>query len=161
MTCWLPVGLPDLVLLLSTCAAGDRVFVYSGTLDTVVVPGVVHKAGEFYSLFVDRGGIASLFNVSSEHSMVTDDWGSPCDFLGSPWINNCQVSLASMFLTHLGLGSRPGVAWSMDDIITLKTADFTPPLLLPINVGMASKAYVYVPPVCKDAVSISRVRGVV
>ena len=48
----------------------DRVFLLSGALDTVVVPGVVKKLLEYYSNFVDAKNIAQNFTIPAEHSMV-------------------------------------------------------------------------------------------
>lgn len=38
-------------------------------------------------------GVANLvtkFDIPSAHAWITDDFGSKCDFAGSPYINNCE-----------------------------------------------------------------------
>ena len=50
--------------------ANDRVYLFSGTKDTVVNPGVMKKLTEYYSHFVTGGNIATMFSIPAEHSMV-------------------------------------------------------------------------------------------
>ena len=91
----------------------SRVWLFSGTQDTVVVPGVVFRLLSYYNTFVDSTNIATEFNLSAQHSFVTADYGSGCNYLGmpsarcvshvlgSPYINNCGFDSAGALLQHI------------------------------------------------------------
>lgn len=51
--------------------ANDRVYLFSGTLDSVVVPGVMEKLAVYYSSFITSGQIYSMFSIPAEHAMVS------------------------------------------------------------------------------------------
>jgi len=51
--------------------ANDRVYLFSGSLDSVVDPGVVKKLAEYYSSFVSGGGeVYQQLTIPAEHAMV-------------------------------------------------------------------------------------------
>jgi predicted esterase len=49
----------------------DKVFVFAGTLDSVVHSGVGRKLVEYYGHFVQEGNIDSVFSIPSEHGFVS------------------------------------------------------------------------------------------
>ena len=49
--------------------ANDRVYLFSGTKDTVVNSGVVKKLDEYYNHFVTGGRVITMF-IPAEHAMV-------------------------------------------------------------------------------------------
>eukprot|EP00117_Sycon_ciliatum_P004428 scpid97007/ scgid0519/ len=49
----------------------SRVFLYSGSKDTVVNPGVMKKLDEWYQAFVPAANIKTEFDIPSEHSWVS------------------------------------------------------------------------------------------
>ncbi len=50
--------------------ANDRVYLFSGSLDSVVVPGVMKKLAQYYSNFVTKGEVYSMFSLPAAHAMV-------------------------------------------------------------------------------------------
>jgi hypothetical protein len=54
--------------------AGSRVFVYSGTQDTVVNPKVVQGTVAFYNAF--NANVSSEFSIPSEHTLPTNSYGN-------------------------------------------------------------------------------------
>jgi len=58
----------------------DHVYLFSGTLDTVVNPGVMKKLQEYYSNFVTDGTIYTEFSIPAEHAMVGLHYGRSCDY---------------------------------------------------------------------------------
>ncbi len=50
--------------------ANDRVYLFSGSLDSVVDPGVVKKLAQYYTHFVTKREIYSMFSITAEHAMV-------------------------------------------------------------------------------------------
>jgi hypothetical protein len=91
-----------------------RVWLLSGTVDSVVKQGVVRDLEKFYSAFVPEQNIQTVYNLSAEHSFVTAGFGNACDYLGlcqvsyldvvpdlnagDPYINNCGFDSAGALL---------------------------------------------------------------
>jgi hypothetical protein len=94
---------------------GDRVYLFSGTVDTVVKQGmrclrpsdmgaqlsagVMEKLSTYYKSF----GCVETRNFSTpcEHAMISNSFGNACNYLGSPYINNCNYDLAFELLSTL------------------------------------------------------------
>lgn len=128
-----------------------RVFLFSGTLDTVVVPGVVRKLEDYYSHFTPNG-IDAEYSIPSEHSMVTDGYGNSCGFLGPPFINNCKHSTAYHILSHIYGGDK---AIKMANFSSIKNEnllefDQTEFFAAGLSYSMDKTGYVYVPENCKN-----------
>ncbi len=82
------INVPELVdITFATAATGtidlpshmqnDKVYLFSGSLDSVVVPGVVKKLAEYYSNnFVTgpSGSLAVEYTVPAEHAIVSSGW---------------------------------------------------------------------------------------
>ena len=81
--------------------AKTSVWLLSGTIDSVVKQGVMQKLLSFYKAFIPSNQIATVFNLSAEHSFVTSNFGNNCDYLGSPYINNCGFDAAGELLQYL------------------------------------------------------------
>lgn len=80
----------------------SKYYILNGLLDTTVVQDVGKKAYMFYDrLGVPHENIKSKFNILAQHAMPTDDYGKRCEYLGEPWINNCNLSAAGEILSHL------------------------------------------------------------
>ncbi len=69
-----------------------RVYLYSGSGDTVVNPTVMRALETFYSNFLtcSAANITTQFSIDSEHCIPTTDYGNDCTDLGEPYINNCD-----------------------------------------------------------------------
>jgi len=129
--------------------AKSKVFLYSGTQDTVVAPGVVKKLETYYETYISSKNINTVYNIPSEHAFITNKFGNNCSYLGDPFINNCQYDFAGEMLKYL-LGSlnSPVPAVSAN-LITINQTDFLPPFVLPYAAAIATNAYLYVPTVCQ------------
>lgn len=77
---------------------------FSGTKDTIVARGVVESTRDYYASFVASSDIKAKFDIPSEHSMVTQHYGSKCSYLGEPFINNCGFDLVGDLLQWLFQG---------------------------------------------------------
>lgn len=85
-----------------------KVYVYSGTEDTVVRPGVGKKGGEWYENY--GANIKTVYDVPSEHAWITNDYGNVCTKLKSPYMNNCNYDQALDILTWIyGSDLKPAV----------------------------------------------------
>ena len=73
----------------------SKVFVLSGSLDTVIVPEVATKVSEFYSeVGLDDNMVETVYNIPSEHGWISDSVGGPCDQQNPPdFFQNCGYDL--------------------------------------------------------------------
>jgi len=123
----------------------QKVWLYSGTADTVVVQGVVQKLQQYYELYVNPSNIVTQFNISSEHSFVTNDFGDACGYLGTPYINNCDFDSAGHILQHIYGSLNPPKNFSNSNIMTINQASFIPNGYTGESAGLQNSAYYYLP----------------
>ena len=73
------------------------VYLFSGIFDTLVSPGAMLVVQQMYKDFgVTK--LTSYFNYTAEHAWITNYAGNTCSYLGSPYINNCDLDFAGVFL---------------------------------------------------------------
>jgi hypothetical protein len=123
----------------------DKVYLFSGSKDTVIKPGVMEKLMEYYRHFVNSENIQAKFDIPSEHAMVTDDYGNDCSTLRSPYINNCNYSTPYNILKHIyGDHIRPAKNTQMikDNLLEFSQREY-------FTTYMDKIGYVYVPRGCR------------
>lgn len=83
--------------------ADSRVWMLSAMNDSVVARSVVEANAAVYSAFLANpsGQMTTIFNIPGEHAQLTNGTGSPCTYLGSPYINNCGYDAAGHMLQWL------------------------------------------------------------
>ena len=79
--------------------ADSKVYLFSGTRDSVVNTAVMDDLHTYYRSFVPVENIAYEKSIATEHAFVTDDFGNSCTTKGSPYINDCDFDLAGAILT--------------------------------------------------------------
>ncbi|QNN55861.1 hypothetical protein H9K76_14770 [Diaphorobacter ruginosibacter] len=123
----------------------SRVYLFSGSLDSVVKPGVMDALRSYYGSFVPAANIVYKKDLAAEHAMVTDDYGGTCSYKGAPYINNCNFDLAGTLLQHLygPLNARNAAALPEDNFVEFNQAEFI------ANHGMGTTGWAYVPQSCK------------
>lgn len=125
----------------------DRVYLFSGTADTVVKPPIVAAAREFYrKLGVPDERIAFIDTMPAGHAFVTLDKGNACGRSEKPYVVDCDYDQAGALLTHIygQLSPRttnPGGSFNVFD-----QREFSSDLT---NHGLADRGVVYVPAACK------------
>lgn len=136
---WASSGLIDPVSNLQS----SKVYLFSGTLDSVVTPPVMNDLQTYYGSFVPTANTVYKHDIAAEHAMITDDYGNSCATKGSPYINNCGFDLAGAMLQYLygPLNARNNGALGGQFIEYDQTAFVT-------NHGMAATGWVYVPQSC-------------
>jgi len=126
---------------------GSKVYLFSGTQDTVVVPGVMQKCLQYYQNY--GANCQTVFNVSAEHSWVTTNYGNQCAYLGSPYINNCNYDTAGALLRHIyGSVSLPGT-YNSANLYTISQSSYVPSGYTLNGISMASTGYAYIPSACR------------
>ena len=130
---------------------GSRVWLLSGTRDTVVRQAVVNKTRELYARWVPPESIEYVASLASEHAWITDDYGSACSRLGSPFINNCKFDASGAMLRHL-LGAdavnKSRVKRVPENFYRFDQSIYTP-LHTPDLSSMSPSGYAYIPLVCR------------
>lgn len=122
-----------------------RVFLYSGTKDTVVKSGSMEKLETYYKHYITSGSINSSFSVASEHGMPTLDYGNECGHLGEPFIQNCDYDGAGIILKQVLPKVAPAGTASKDNLLTFDQTPFGSDDALLYHEG-----YVYIPDGCKN-----------
>ena len=138
---WASQGLIDPVANLQN----SRVYLFSGTLDTVVKPGAVDALRTYYGNFMPAANIVYKKDLAAEHAMITDDYGSGCTVKGAPFINDCNFDLAGAMLQHLygPLNPRNNAALPAGNFIEFNQTQFI------TSHGMGTTGWAYVPQACQ------------
>jgi poly(3-hydroxybutyrate) depolymerase len=124
----------------------SKVYLYSGTQDSVVRQAVMNDLQTYYQSFVNNGNIIYKNNIASQHAMITDDYGNSCSTLGSPYINNCNFDLAGAILQQIygALNARNNGTLG-GTFIEFNQGEFIPG---GTGHGMAPTGWIYVPARC-------------
>jgi len=124
--------------------ANDKVWVYSGTADTVVNPKVVKTVPTFYQSFIsDSSNIAEEYSIASEHAWITDGEGNSCGQLGSPYINNCNYDAAGKILAFFYGNLKDKVDPVSSNLVQFDQTEFTS--------SLNDYGYAYIPTGCKSS----------
>jgi len=134
-------------------------YIYTGTKDTVVHNGVIEKSLAFYQHFLGNSSnqIDYVDTIPSEHSWVTKDYGNPCAFLGSPYINNCDYDQSGIVLGFFyGNLSAPVDKINPANIISFNQALYIPSGSTTTSLSLDEKGFLYVPTACNDLKTVCR-----
>ena len=123
----------------------SKVYLFSGSVDSVVKTGVMDALKTYYSSFVPAANVVYKKDLAAEHSMVTDDNGSACSAKGAPYINVCNFDLAGAMLQHLygPLNARSNATLPAGNFVEFKQSQFI------TNHGMATNGWAYIPQACQ------------
>lgn len=124
----------------------SKVYIFTGTKDSVVVPSVSDKLYSYYTNFVKTENIVHKKDIPAEHSIVTDNYGNTCSYKGSPYINNCGFDTVSqLFETLYGrLNARNYSSKLSGSLFEFDQTAFVS------GHGMGSSGWVYVPKNCAE-----------
>jgi len=127
----------------------DRVYLFSGTRDSVVVPSIVAAAEAYYlALGVRAEAISHVSELPAGHGFVTTDFGEACAYTGAPYVVDCDYDMAAAMLGHLlGPLEPPGTAKNAE----FRVFDQRPFTRGLTGHGLASEGVVYVPGSCRAA----------
>lgn len=133
----------------------SRVFVFAGTLDSTVDPGVAPKVNEFYSNY--GANVMMVTNLVAEHTFPTVDYGNACEQLASPYIGRCNYNGAYEILNHMypGLTRPSGSVPLTGDFYEFDQVEYfyiSPPSLS----SMDDVGYAYVPSGCVSGANVCR-----
>ena len=122
----------------------DRIFLFSGTKDTVISPLTVDALQDYYGYFANPINIATNYDWPAQNCMPTLDYGEVCGLLSSPFIGNCALDAAGLALKQIyGQNLVPGTAVAGN----LKTFDQTN-YFSGSSTSLGTTGYIYVPTKC-------------
>lgn len=122
---------------------GAKVYLYSGSKDTVVNPTIVHNAEKWYQYF--NANTHGDYTTPSQHCIPTVNFGNKCDMLMTPFINKCDVP-----------GAENALRWIYGDYIRNNSVSAVSSNLLSFEQtefhadGLASVGFIYVPTACRN-----------
>lgn len=126
---------------------GRRVYVFSGTQDTVVYPQAVEATvGFFKQVGLFEPNLKFVNDVPAGHAVVEPGYGNECGVNGSPYISHCDnYDQPGELLRHIygTLNDKAGAP-------TGRLVAFNQRSFAPASTGMADTAYVYVPKACDE-----------
>lgn len=86
----------------------DKVYLFHGGQDSQINEAVMGALEVYYKKFLPAENIKYEKKEEAEHAMITEDYGSRCGELKSPYINDCDVDVAGHILEHIyGPLNRP------------------------------------------------------
>lgn len=126
----------------------SKLYLFSGTLDSVVRQPVMNDLLAYYQALVPAGNIVYKKDIAAEHAMVTEDYGSSCSTKGSPYIDDCDFDLAGSILQQLYGPLNPRNNGTLGGTFT----EFDQSAIVSGH-GMAATGWVYVPQACATGAS--------
>jgi len=125
--------------------ADDKVYLFSGSADTVVKSDVMHSLQEYYNFFVSPSAIVADFNVKAEHCWPTLSNGEACATLGSPYIGKCNFDgAASALKTLYGQNLNARGSYVAGNLQAFSQSPYLPAKAA----SLADTGYIYVPTAC-------------
>jgi hypothetical protein len=125
----------------------SRVWLFSGSLDSVVPPPVMGALETYYKHYVPAANVTFKKDIASEHAMPTDAFGNACNVRGDPFINNCQFDAAGELLRWIyGPLNAKSTGAPSGKFIQFDQAPF---LDHATEHGLSKAGWVYVPNACE------------
>ena len=79
-----------------------KVWLFSGTQDTIVKQPVMDVLHQYYEHYVDPANILYKNDLPAGHGMIiADTTATACAFNESPYLNNCEYNAAEHLLKHI------------------------------------------------------------
>jgi hypothetical protein len=134
--------------------ARQRVWMFSGTLDSVVPSPVMSDLYAYYRHYIGDDNIRYRKDVQAEHTFPTDGFGNPCGYLGKPFISNCGVDAAGEILKWIyGDSLRPKSTSGLSGrLMEFDQSEFFSDGK-PEQHGMDERGYAYIPANCDKSIN--------
>lgn len=127
--------------------ARNRVYLFSGTNDRVVLPSIVAAAAKLYAaLGVPDAQVKMVSDIGAGHAFVTEDKGLACGRTGEPYITDCDYDQAGMLLGHIYGQLRPRAAQPTGEFVIFDQREFVRDLA---GHGLDDAGVAYVPRACR------------
>jgi poly(3-hydroxybutyrate) depolymerase len=131
--------------------AAQKVYVYSGTKDSVVKPTVVQATRDYYQAAgVAKANLAYVNTVPSGHAFIAPTFGNICATNAAPYIDQCMPKGSSAnydqpkaILQHIYGTLKPAAA-----SLSSTVRPFDQRAFASADTGLDSVGYYYVPKTC-------------
>jgi poly(3-hydroxybutyrate) depolymerase len=126
-----------------------RIYVFSGTDDSVVRPPAVKATTSFFKLVgVDNANLSYVHDVPAGHAVIAPGYGNNCSANSAPYISHCTLNgksydQAGELLTHIYGALLPRVDSPSGEIESFNQRAYAA-----ASTGMAGVGYLYVPRAC-------------
>lgn len=130
-----------------------KVYIFSGSGDTVVYPSLVKITEQVYRNLGNSSNIYTKYDLNAQHSWVTLNEGNPCWYLGWPGVNNCNFDLAGAIFNYIypNLNSRGTQLKS--NLYEFDQSVYTDVW----KAGMSNRGFIYIPNSCMSNVCLVHV----
>jgi hypothetical protein len=126
--------------------AQQRIWLFSGTNDTVVPQRVMDDLFTYYRYYIPGDRIFYKKDIPAEHAMPTDFFGNSCATQGDPFINNCNYDAAGQLLQWIYGSLNPKKTGQLaGSFINFDQTNFIDQTS---DHGMAPDGWLYVPAAC-------------
>lgn len=138
--------------------ATRRVYVFSGTEDSVVRPPAAAATVEFFRrVGVTGARLRWVADVPAGHALISPGTGNDCAANAAPYLSSCSVGgkdydQAGAILEHLYGPLQPRVAAPAGKVVAFNQRAFAP-----ASTAMADTGFLYVPAACKPVGARCRV----
>jgi poly(3-hydroxybutyrate) depolymerase len=127
--------------------AGARVWLFTGSKDTTVMPDVVAAARRFYLAFAPPANVVLVDTVPAGHAMITFDAGKACDVTQAPFINDCDFDAAGELLAHIYGPLAAASAKAGGRVVAFDQREFAGGDAFAVS--LADTGFAYVPQACE------------
>src|SRR5262245_2925694 len=128
--------------------ATHRIWLFSGTNDTLVPPRVMDDLSTYYRHYITAERIFYKNAMAAEHAMPTDFFGNPCTTRNDPYINNCNYDAAGQLLQWIyGSLNAKNTGQLGGSFVHFDQREF---IDQSSDHGMAPDGWLYVPATCAN-----------
>eukprot|EP01095_Lingulamoeba_sp_RSL-Kostka_P013539 TRINITY_DN5640_c0_g1_i1.p1 TRINITY_DN5640_c0_g1~~TRINITY_DN5640_c0_g1_i1.p1 ORF type:complete len:579 (+),score=151.43 TRINITY_DN5640_c0_g1_i1:37-1773(+) len=128
----------------------QKVYLFSGTLDTTVHPPVMDALNQYYENFIDSSNIVYINDMPAAHTFpTTDENENKCSQSFTPYISYCNYDAAGELLQHIydNKLNRPSTTEYTGKVYEFDQSEF---LSNPTSQSLSKTGYVYVPKNCDN-----------
>lgn len=129
-----------------------KVYLFSGTNDTVVNPTVMNAVRDFYrAAAVPVANILYVNDLPAGHAFISADFGKPCATNADPYVNQCTVGGKLYDQAGAILQQIYGPLQPKSKTLSAQPTAFDQTAFGSDPAGMAKTGYVYIPKACRTS----------
>jgi poly(3-hydroxybutyrate) depolymerase len=132
---------------------GSRVYLFSGTRDTVVRPAVMEALYRYYRRYVEHAAVLFDRDIPASHAWISPMSTRACDASGAPFVNDCGIDIPGRLLAWLygPLASKSGAEFMRGRLLEFDQREFVPTGRSAAQIGLDATGWLYVPRDCGPA----------
>lgn len=132
----------------------QTVYLFSGTLDAAAPQPNMKNVAAMLDMAGGSTGVTTNFNTPAASAWITSKYGNNCSYLGSPWVNNCGIDVAGVFLSSawrdMGMtwNGTEGVVDAASNLFSFDQRKYGASIAMN---SLAESGYLYIPPQCQQS----------